>query len=284
MTYLIHIDDMTFSPDGSTGFIFTNLQGWLGSPPMRTSPDVYPNSDGAPLPDKNNRAPRVITFDGALAGVSEQDAAENFFDRFAALQSSGVPIIFSVERDWGTRSCTVSLMDSAEVTDLGDGVVAAVTAQFIAYDPVKYGPAAILSTGLASGGGGLEYPLGSPSGALYYGANGDLGRVTLSNEGTAPVWPSVTVTGALTTGFYVQRLDTGQTVRYDRVVPAGSTVSVDFRTGEVLVDGLSDGSTYLTRYEFWSVGPGESFEVQFNAIGGSSGTPTAEWTDRDGYW
>jgi len=61
-------------------------------------------------------------------------------------------------------------------------------------------------------------------------------------------------------------------------------VAIDFRTGEVLVDGLSDGSTYLTGYSFWSVGPGESIEAQFNAIGGSSGTPTATWEIRDGYW
>lgn len=284
MTYLVHIDGLTFAPEGSTGFIFTRLQGWLGSPPMRASMTEYPNSDGAPVPDRNNRSPRVITFDGALAGASSQDAVENFYDRFAAIQSSGVPITFSVERDWGTRSCVVSLMDSAEVDELGDGIVAAVTAQFIAYDPIKYGPVRTVSTGLASGGGGLEYPLGSPSGALYYGANGNLGRVTLTNAGTAAVWPSVTVTGGLTTGFYLQRLDTGQVVRYDRVVPAGSTVDIDFSTGEVLIDGISDGSTYLTRYEFWSVGPGESVEVQFNAIGASSGTPLSEWSISDGDW
>lgn len=124
----------------------------------------------------------------------------------------------------------------------------------------------------------------APHGTLFYGANGDLGRATLTNSGTARVWPSVVLKGGLTAGFFVQRLDTGQVVRYDRIVPEGSTVTINFRTGAVLIDGLSDGSTYLTRYEFFSVGPGESIEVQFNAIGGSTGKPTATLTIADGYW
>ena len=154
----------------------------------------------------------------------------------------------------------------------------------LAWDPIRYGPEVHYTTGLAAGGGGLEYNLGDPAGALYYGAVGTLGRVTVENEGTADTWPQFLVTGVLTTGFFIQNVDDGSVLRYDRVVPAGSTVMIDSRTGQVLVDGQSDASTYLTRDEFTPIPAGGSAVFQFNQISTSSGSPTMTVTGRSGWW
>ncbi len=286
MVNLVHIGDLTFDAEGTSGFIYTKLQGWLSSPPMRAVVEDRPNGDGAFDVSRDYRGARVITFDGGLVGATTEDAEENFFNAFAGIQASGEPITFSVERDWGTRSCTVSLQNVAEVEAIGDGLVAGVSAQFVARDPVKYGPEVDYSTGLASGGGGLEYELyeGGAGGALYYGALGNLGRVTVTNSGTADTWPVFEVAGELTTGFYIQSLNDGSVLRYDRVVPAGSTVTIDSRTGSVLVDGVSDASTYLTRDQFFPIPAGSSVQIQFNAISTSSGNPMMTVTARSGWW
>lgn len=285
MTVSVTIDDVVFYGDGSDiDWIYEHLQGWYSGAPIRSGSEDNPTSDGQSPIDVAYRSARPLKFVGTIAADSEADAITKWM-QFASIQSDGVPFPLTVTDPFGTLHCEVSVNGVPEVIEItNEG--AEVQVSLIAYDPVKYGVSRNVATGLPMSGGGLEYPLhsGGSGGALYYGSNGTLGRVSLTNAGTATVWPTVTVTGTLTNGFHIQRLDTGQVVRYDRVVPAGSTVLIDFRTGEVLIDGLSDGSTYLTRYEFFSISPGQTVEAQFNAISGSSGTPTATFTIADGYW
>lgn len=284
MTDLVTIDGLVFDGEGGSPWVYTKLSGWYSSPPMRVEDEPRPTADGSFGSTRNFRAPRALTFVGAFQGDTFVEAESTLWDAFAAIQSDGVPFQLSVATDNGVRSCTVSLSGSAEISEGADRRTAVVTAQFVAADPVKYGPSRTLSTGLPTSGGGLEYELGEPAGALYYGALGGLGRVVLTNGGTAETWPMFEVTGELTDGFYLQCLESGDVLRYERVVPAGTSVSLDARTGEVLVDGVSDGSTYLVRDEWFSVAPGGVCTVQFNAIGASSGTPLLDATISDGFW
>ena len=284
MTNLIHIGSLTFDAENRDVWSAANLIGWKGSPPMRANVVDRPNGEGAFGSTKNYRSARALRFEGVLEG-SDLATQQDIEDSFAAIQADGVPFTLSVENDLGTRSLlAVSLVGEAEVIPDPDFLGATVTARFIAYDPVKYGPEVEYSTGLASGGGGLEYPLYEPSGARYYGALGNLGRVTVSNSGTADTWPVFEVSGQLDDGFFIQCLGDGSVLRYDRVVPAGSTVTIDSRTGSVLVDGVSDASTYLTRDQFFSIPAGGSCDIQFNSISTSSGTPTMTVTARSGWW
>lgn len=283
MSSFVNIDGLVFYGDGTDdNWIYQAMPAWYSSAPMKGQSVDYPMSDGQSPIAKAYRSAKAFTFEGTLAARTPAEAIGRWM-QFAAIQSDGRPFPITVGDPFGELTCIVTLDGSAEVIEINN-LGAEVGATFIAHDPIKYGPSRSVVTGLPTAGGGLEYPLHSPSGALYYGSLGNLGRVTLTNAGTAAVWPSVVVSGGLSAGFFIQRLDTGQVVRYDRVVPDGSTVSIDFRTGEVLVDGISDGSTYLTRSEFFSIGPGVSADVQFNAIGGSSGTPAATFTISDGYW
>src|SRR5690606_14258581 len=138
-----------------------DLQGWKGSPPMRADAQDRPNADGAFGSVRNYRSARALRFSAVLEGgtLAQQQEIE---DGFAAIQADGVPFTLSVENDLGTRSVTVSLVGEAEVIPDPDFLGATVSARFLAFDPVKYGPEVTYSTGLASGGGGLEYPLYSP--------------------------------------------------------------------------------------------------------------------------
>lgn len=276
------LDGLTFSTvRGAATCTLASIAGWYGPPPEKTQLDERPSADGAFGQSVFHRSARPITLSGLVLtdghGLPQWEA-------LSALMSSGVPQPLVVTDASGPKSALVKISgSSSDLVPLSDGTAAYVLS-LVAFDPVKYGQPKQLSTGLPTAGGGLEYPLASPSGALFYGDNGNLGRVSVTNVGTASVSPRVRVTGGLPSGFEAVRLDTGQRLRYTRVVPDGTDVLIDCRTGDVLIDGTSDGSTYLTVADFFQAAPGEMFEVQFLAIGGSTGTPTmtVEWSD--GWW
>lgn len=284
MTVSLTISGITFSSDPANPYSIGEdaLEGWFSGAPIKTQPDDRANSDGVFGVTQFFRGARPFTLSGLFIGSTDEAVAFGDYRRLAGLLASGVPETVSVTDPSGTRTAKVMLFGSGSTLMPIVNGLASFVISFLAFDPVKYGLPVTQTTGLQSGGGGLEYPLHSPSGALYYGANGDLGRVTLTNIGTAEAWPTFLVTGGLTSGFFIQRLDTGQQIRYDRVVPAGGNLSIDSKTGVVLIDGLSDGSTYLTRDEWFSVPAMSSIDVQFNAIGGSSGTPLLAATISDG--
>jgi hypothetical protein len=276
------IGGLTFSIEPTNANGIAELEGWYSAAPKRVIAENRPNSDGAFDVVKDYRGARVITQRGLMSAVSVDDAITNAWRAFAGLQAAGAPSAYSVTDAAGTLSCNVSVV-VADITPIVDGD-AEYLLQLVARDPIKYGPSTTYTTGLPTSGGGLEFELFEPSGALDFGANGNLGRVDVTNAGTADVWPIFMVTGALTTGFFIQELASGSILRYDRVVPAGSSVSLNSRTGEVLVDGISDGSTYLTSAQWFSVPAGGSVTVQFNAIGGSTGAPEMTVTSPDGFW
>lgn len=281
----VTIDGLTFhgGSDADSGYVYSDLQGWYSGAPVRAPLEDRPNADGAFGLEVVYRSARPLRFTGALLGDDAQSAQAELWEAFAAIQSDGRPIEITVVDVTGTKSVTCTLSGTPTVSKLNDWS-AEVEASFLCFDPVKYGPARFAVTGLPVEGGGLEYPLHDPAGALFYGANGELGRVELVNNGTARTFPVVTVTGGMADGFFIQRLDTGDVVRYDRVVPLGTDVRVDMRTGAVVVDGTSDGSSSLSRSDFFGVEPGASFSVQFNALGAVTGTPTMTVETRDGFW
>lgn len=272
---------LTFSNQPGAKYTMRDIAGWFGPPPEKTQVIERPNADGAFGQERFYRAARPITLSGLVLGDGD-----GFADWLAlsALMSAGVPQMLTVTDPTGSKSALVKIVGSgSDLQPLVNGMAQYVLS-LLAFDPVKYGPLRELVTGLPVEGGGLEYPLHDPAGALFYGANGELGRVTVSNAGTAKTFPVVTVTGGMADGFFIQRLDTGDVVRYDRVVPLGTDVSIDMRTGAVVVDGTSDGSTFLSRSEFFGVEPGAEFAVQFNALGTVTGTPTMTVSTMDGFW
>lgn len=273
---------LEFSTASSTLSI-DKLDGWYSGAPVRSEVRSRPNADGAFGVNRVYRGARVITQTGLMSTGDVDSGIVGVWREFAALSPQGAPGDFTVTDAGGPLTVSATLAMEPQITHLAGGV-AAYMLQLVARDPVKYGPEVTYSTGLASGGGGLEYPLYEPSGARYYGALGNLGRVTVANTGTADTWPVFEVSGQLDGGFTILCLETGSLLRYDRVVPAGSTVTIDSRTGSVLVDGVSDASTYLTRDQFFAVPAGGSCVVQFSAISTSSGTPMMTVKARSGWW
>lgn len=147
-------------------------------------------------------------------------------------------------------------------------------------DPLRYGPARTLSTGLPVAGGGLAYPLAYP---LDYGAAGTSGQITLANGGTADAPIVFVVTGPLPSGFEVSA--SGSRITYPVAVPAGQVITVDTGAGSILVEGTSDRRADLTSADWLLVPAGGSLTVQFTSLGGAydpAATLTSTW--REAYW
>lgn len=263
---------MTFVNDAFADYVISDLTGWLDGAPIRPEIEQRPNSDGAFGVDTDYRAARVISQTGVISGSTPFEA-ETRWAQFAALQADGKPFTFAGTTARGRRTCLVSVSGAPTITPITDRD-ARYSVTMIARDPVRYMDPVTQSTALPSAGGGLEYPLHGSSGTLSYGAVGTLGRVTLSNPGTADTYAKVTVSGGLEGGALVTVIETGQALTYTRVIPAGSTVSVDGRTGEVLIDGVSDGSTWLIGDpSILRVPALDSRTLQFTGIGAPSGAP-----------
>lgn len=279
----IELAGITFNDTGR-GWVFADLIDWYTLPDSKAPNVPAPQAHGSFDPGTDWREAAAISFTAGYIGDSEAECLQAV-ESFTAVGSSTTAETMSVTDALRTTSRDVSIRHIGVPDFYGyDQFEVHFAVDVLAWDPIRYGDLVTVSTGLASGGGGLEYPLGTPSGALYYGANGNLGRVTATNPGTADTWPVFIVSGQLDAGFQITCLETNSALRYDRVVPAGTTVTIDSRTGSVLVDNISDASTYLTREEFFSIPAGGSCDIQFAAIGASSGSPMMTVEYRGGWW
>lgn len=282
---IIELAGVTFKDTGR-GWVFADLVDWYTLPDSKSQNDPIPQGHGSFDPGIDYRSGAVPSFTAGYIGGSQAECIAAV-ESFTAVGTSTVAQIMSVTDDLRKTSRQVSIRHIQVPDFFGyDSYEVHFAVDLLAWDPIRYGQATNVSSGLPTQGGGLEFPLfsGGVGGALYFGANGALGRTTLANSGTADTWPVFTITGALDAGFFIQRLDTGDVLRYDAAVPAGTTVSIDTATGEVLIDGVSDGSAHLTRSDFFSVPAMSSIDVQFNAITTSSGTPTMTVAYRSGWW
>ena len=150
-------------------------------------------------------------------------------------------------------------------TDYQVGLVIASALQFYAPDPLKYGPPQNASTGLPTAGGGLTYPLNYP---LDYGSAGNPGQAAAQNIGTADVSPVFTVSGPIDSlGFQITSLEDGITLQFNGALGASDQVTIDTRTGAVVLNGTNDRRGLLS-YSLWPKIPaGTTRTFAFTALG-----------------
>ena len=254
---------------------------WYSMPDSKSDINERPVGHGAFGAAEEWRSSLVLQMDGWCRGAS-------WLSMMGALKSSvstGPMVTVSVTDDEGTTSRSVSVRRFVPVPNPG-ARVCDFTILMVARDPLRYGPAVTVSTGLPTSGGGIAYPITYPIG---YGTPGYPGQIAVSNPGTADTYSLLEVTGGLAGGFELTEVTTGQVIRFERPIPAGSTVYLNPRTGRASIDGQSDVSGYLTRSEWWSVpaasgGIPGSREIQFNSLGAVTGTPTLTSRTSPAFW
>lgn len=145
------------------------------------------------------------------------------------------------------------------------------TLDLLAPDPRLYGPVTTSSTGLPTPGTGLKFPLAFP---LDFGVPGDPGRAEFTNVGRVAVPVRLRVTGGMSEGFTLRRVETGEQISLSWPLLVSDVVSIDTDTGSCLLNGQSSLTGYMPLTDWWQIGPGERCTVQFGALGQVTGTPT----------
>lgn len=277
---VVSFGGLLIDDEARMGWALSRLQGWYDAAPSRRSVRERPQADGAFGVDRFFRGARVVTVEGSFIGATLEDAYRAR-DTLAALQADGRSSVFTVEDPLGVRSASVELVQAPTADDGLFQPFFQWSFDVVAPDPRKYGPEAVVSTGLPTAGTGITYPITYP---ISYGTPGDPGRVAVVNDGTQETFSTFEVSGGLEAGFEVKDIRTGRRLRFERVVPLGSTVVLNARTGRAYLDSPeNDVSGYLTVREWWSVPAGGSQDIQFSTWSGVSGTPTLTVRTRPAY-
>lgn len=257
------------------GWFFTDLGDWGALPDSKSDIRERPQANGADEIATDWRQSLAYSVKGMFLGSSHADvqSAKGVIKR-AIGGGKSIPVAVT---DVDGRFTRVSSVRSFVPADDRGRALFTFTLDLIAFDPCMYGEPVTVSTGVPVQGGGLVWPLGSTPGVYWdWGADGSSGRVTLPNGGTAESWPTVTASGGLGGGFVATAVNgsTVRSVRFERVIPDGSLVSIDFRTGRAWIDAPgNDVSGFLTVRDFFSVPAGGLTDIQFAPLGVVSGTP-----------
>lgn len=264
----------------STRFYFRNLVDWRAVGDSKTEIIQRPQAHGSFRSGKDFRPSLVISFEGFYSGTDRLDALAAS-DMLAGLANAPSSFWLTVTDEDGEFSREVSLR-RIDPGDIRGQRVFTFTVYTEAFDPLRYGAESTVSTGLPVLGGGLTWPITWP---LMWAAGGSDGRITLANPGTADAAPVLSVSGGLDGGFSLTEVGTGREVRFERLIPDGSVVVMDTRTGRAYIDAPGNDVTgFLTRSDWPTVPAGGSTVLQFNALGGSSGVPTLTGRTRPAYW
>jgi hypothetical protein len=270
----IRIDDLLVGVDlAGLRWSYQGLSGWWDPAPLRDRMVDRPASDGSfdapPL-----RSSRIITLTG-LVRAQTRGAAAVAADRISALMGSDLGTFAVLDPDLGSREvqCRLTGTPQVDASAIGVGLVRW-QLMFRSPDYRKYGQSVTATTGLRTLGTGLVYPLVYP---LSYGTPGTGGSVQFTNTGTAPTEPVFTVSGALSAGFQLTWVETGQHLTYS--FPVGSDVVIDCGAGTASTQG-QDRTVYLTSRDWFSVPAGATATFQIAALGGETGTsaPTVTFT------
>ena len=166
------------------------------------------------------------------------------------------------------RSCTVKRQDDVIIKWV-DALTANFSIQIVARDPRKFGDLATATTRLPFSEGGLTFPITFP--ITFTGTSGT-GVLRVNNPGNtqAPVW--LRIDGPIPAGGWtVTHVGKKQSLTFATALAlgAGEFVTVDMDRREVLAQGQSARSGYVTSRGWFSLDPGDN-DISFSAQNYSS--------------
>lgn len=263
--------------ESASGFFYDGLTDWYSLTSSKSPVNERPQAHGAYGIANEYRQSAAISFHGWF--VPSDDATGRAQVRAAkrtlksALGVNRPVMVWFTDDDESTyRFVSVRALSIAD--DHGQPFLD-FTVDMVAPDPLAYGDTVTFDAGPAVSGGGLTWPLGTASSGLWedWGADGSSGRVTVTNPGTAATWPNIRIRGGTAAGFIVTDQTLGQSVEFDRLIPDGSVVKVNQRTGTASIDGSSNDVSGFLHGDFFAIGPGETHVIAWAPLGAQSGYP-----------
>jgi len=258
---------------GQTREYLRDLTGWFDGVDPDTKTKKRPRGDGFFKTRRTYKKGRAVVAEGGLIRLGDPLYLFDLRDRIMALQNIPGSFMVTVRDPKGAWTAEVEIGGPPRFTIEDEDGVADFEIPLFNRDGRQYGPPVQAGPeGPPTAGGGIVSPITSP---VKAGAPGSLGRIVTVNAGIADTWSVIDVRGGLEFGFELLCIETGQIVRFERVVPQGSVVRVDLKKMTAVLDDINPvGSFALTRREGWFVPPGETRTIQFTPLGATTGTPT----------
>jgi hypothetical protein len=258
-------------PDGVEWWV-TKEQGWNDTPEMRLGLVNKARADGA-FDSPGYRSPRVITLEG-MAIAPSWEAKELAKNRLAAVfADASVLGTFQVQEQLFDRQVRARLSDHAKMADR-TRTTFEWSLQLTAPDPMRYGSVAYQANcGLPRPGAGLNFPMAFP---LDFGTPVG-GRLTLTNQGTAPASPVWTIQGPCAQPTIVNQ-NTGQRLTFSLTL-GSETLVVDTAARTVLLGDASRRSTLEPGSAWFTLPPGTTSVVFEAADNSAAAQLTASWRD-----
>lgn len=260
---------LTASSEVSTSWVLTDLDGYFGGVGVRSNDTDRMDSGvfGGPV----FRSGREITVSGAVDCESVTEAER------VARELSGMFGPTDGGDSYGTLRAVRHPFDlTAEVRLDGKPTIAVTRDRFggragrivtwqiplYAPDPRLYGPAKEYIATPPGDDYGLDWPLFG-DGLLDWGEIQGV-NPAIWNNGNAPAFPSIVVSGTIPSGFQLGD-GTGNWLIWQNMVTPSSPVVFDFSTHQVLVNG-SDQTASLSRRDWWSIPPESAISLRFLPI------------------
>lgn len=212
--------------------------------------------------------PRTLTMAGKIKARTPQllNAARDRLNRAVSLHD----FTLLVSESGYVRHMTVKRQDEVlSPTVKGFPTLAEFSIQLKADDPLKYGELVTASTLLPSSTGGLVRPSTWPR--TWTGVS-NTGIIRINNTGNenAPLW--LRIDGPIPAGGWsVSHVDHDEVLTFatSLALAAGEFVTVDMENREVLAQGQSPRSGYVTSRGWFSLDPGFN-DIAFSAVNHSA--------------
>lgn len=263
------------------GWALQDLTDWMSLSDAKNEIGERSQQHGAFDPGRTVRQSALVTATVAYIGSSVADLEEAIRRLTGLTAEPDAPLRVTFNGAAGATHRDMTNIIVTVPSHHGRSRLSGITIDMTAIDPRAYGDETSSTTGVASPGDGLEFPLEFP---VDYGSGGSDGRVRFTNTGTADAYLTFTVTGGMSEGFSLKRVETGDTITVSRPINQDDTVTLETYYGTVLLDGLSSLSGFLTDYQWFQCPPGETCTVQFTPLGETTGTPTLTMTASPAWW
>jgi len=264
---LVAIGDLVLGATDPYGVQWTvkKFDGWPGSPGTTLQLSQRARGHGATTTEPF-LPPRIMALEGLIM-APDLAALDDAFDRLNAVVTLD-PTAMLVAEASRVRNCMVQRKGEV-IPDYLTDKVGSYSILISAADPRKFGDLVSLSTGLPSSTGGLVYPVTYP--VTHTGvSNTGIIQVTNSGNEQAPVW--LRIDGPIPAGGWtVTHVGKKQSLTFatSLALAAGEFVTVDMDRREVLAQGQSARSGYVTSRGWFSLDPGVN-EIAFSAANYSS--------------
>lgn len=261
------------------GPTYDKFEGWYGTPDVDLGLIKRPGAPGAFAPEQTFPDEAVISIEGQHFAPTRAAGLE-MREMLSALYNDGRPVTVVVTDDLRTtrRQCLVAKVDLPWTIhpDFTYSI------DMSAADPRRYGATIAQATTLATAGEGLTFPLVFP---LDFGEAGVSGRITITNAGITATTSLFEVgNGTMLDGFAIVNVTTGQRLTYLGPVQAGTTVELDANTQTAFINGITPAGRWLASPEWWVVPALSSIEVQFIALGPTTGDPKLSVSTAHAYY